>query len=253
MFPTLFISHGAPNIILGNSYSKNNIRKFALTLQKPKYIIIFSAHYQTNDLKIINFNTKDLMYDFYGFEDDLYKFKYKISSDKDISLKIIEELKKHTINIEIDKQRTSYDHGVWTTLSMMYKNLDIPIIQLSIPKKYTAEELINLGEILKEFKDDAMIICTGGITHNLSKASRYNAVDKDAYIFNQKIVEIINNADDKELLSILKKELFLKNHPSNEHFMSLYIAFGNAFNKKGKSFNHEMQLSSISMESFIFD
>lgn len=87
MFPTLFISHGAPNIILGNSYSKNNIRKFALTLQKPKYIIIFSAHYQTNDLKIINFNTKDLMYDFYGFEDDLYKFKYKISSDKDISLK----------------------------------------------------------------------------------------------------------------------------------------------------------------------
>ena len=51
MNPTLFISHGAPNIILSDIKSKQNIKKLADSLEKPKYIIIFSAHYLTKDLK----------------------------------------------------------------------------------------------------------------------------------------------------------------------------------------------------------
>ncbi|RXJ64980.1 dioxygenase, partial [Halarcobacter ebronensis] len=47
MYSSLFISHGAPNIILQNSLSKANIKSFAKGLKKPKYIIIFSAHYVT--------------------------------------------------------------------------------------------------------------------------------------------------------------------------------------------------------------
>lgn len=60
MYPSLFISHGAPNIILGNSFSKKNIKKFTKTLKKPKYIIIFSAHYITNDLKILDYEKPEL-------------------------------------------------------------------------------------------------------------------------------------------------------------------------------------------------
>ncbi|MFW3328961.1 dioxygenase, partial [Aliarcobacter butzleri] len=107
MYPTLFISHGAPNIILSDSKSKRNFEKFALSLELPKYIIIVSAHYVTKDLKIISPEANKIMYDFYGFEDELYKVTYEINSDKSLTNNLIEKLKNENINISIDENRKS--------------------------------------------------------------------------------------------------------------------------------------------------
>ena len=85
MNPTLFISHGAPNLILSNLKSKRNLEYIGRNLKIPKYIIIFSAHYLTRDLKIINPKANEIMYDFYGFEDELYRFKYDIKSDEKLT------------------------------------------------------------------------------------------------------------------------------------------------------------------------
>jgi 4,5-DOPA dioxygenase extradiol len=253
MNPTLFISHGAPNIILSDIKSKKQIKKLAEKLEIPKYIIIFSAHYLTNDLKIINPNAKEIMYDFYGFEEELYKVKYEIISDLKLTLELINRLKKQNINISIDENRKSYDHGVWNVLALMYEKLSIPVLQISIPKSYSIDELINLGSKLQEFKDEALIICSGGITHNLTDRS-FSFDNKDyAQKFNEDIINIIENAKEDELRNITKNINFYKNHPSTEHFLPLFIAYGSAVNKKGKSFNSEMLYSNISMESFIFD
>ena len=253
MNPTLFISHGAPNIILSDIKSKKSIKKLADRLEMPKYIIIFSAHYLTKDLKIINPDTNKIMYDFYGFEDELYKVKYEINSDEKLTLDLIEKLKKENINISIDENRKSYDHGVWNVLALMYEHLEIPVLQISIPTSYNINQLIELGEKLQQFKDEALIICSGGITHNLGDMSMNPNVRNYAKDFNNDMIDIIENAKEDELKNIQKNTNFYKNHPSIEHFLPMFIAFGNAINKKGKSFNSEMLYSNISMESFIFD
>ena len=253
MNPTLFISHGAPNIILSDIKSKQNIKKLANSLEKPKYIIIFSAHYLTQDLKIVSPKTNKIMYDFYGFEDELYKVKYEINSDEKLTLDLIEKLKKENINISIDENRKSYDHGVWNVLALMYEHLEIPVLQISIPTLYNINQLIELGEKLQQFKDEALIICSGGITHNLGDMSMNPNVRNYAKDFNNDMIDIIENAKEDELKNIQKNTNFYKNHPSIEHFLPMFIAFGNAINKKGKSFNSEMLYSNISMESFIFD
>lgn len=253
MYPTLFISHGAPNIILGDSKSKKNIEKLGKKLQTPKYIIIVSAHYVTRNLKVINPTANKIMYDFYGFEDELYNIQYEINSEEFATFDLIDKLKAQNIDVSIDESRQSYDHGVWNVLAMLYKNLQIPVIQLSLPISYSLEELVNLGEKLQLFKDEAMIICSGGITHNLGGMSYTNEVKKYAYDFNEKVKEIIENGDNSKILDLTKDENFYKNHPTAEHFLPLYIAFGSAFNKKGKSVNSEFQYSNISMESFAFD
>jgi 4,5-DOPA dioxygenase extradiol len=253
MYPTLFISHGAPNIILSDSKSKRNFQKLGKSLSTPKYIIIISAHYVTNDLRVISPDANKIMYDFYGFEDELYKVAYEINSDKNLTSNLIKTLKDENIDISIDESRISYDHGVWNVLALLYEKLNIPVIQLSIPYSYSPSQLINLGEKLKVFKDEAMIICSGGITHNLGDMS-YNLTPKSyAKDFNEKIKTIIENSDENGLLNITSDINFRKNHPSSEHFLPLFIAFGSAINKKGKSVNSEMQYSNISMESFIFD
>ena len=253
MNPTLFISHGAPNIILSDIKSKQNIKELTNSLEKPKYIIIFSAHYLTQDLKIVSPKTNKIMYDFYGFEDELYKVKYEINSDEKLTLDLIEKLKKENINISIDENRKSYDHGVWNVLALMYEHLEIPVLQISIPTSYNINQLINLGEKLQQFKDEALIICSGGITHNLGDMSMNPNVRNYAKEFNDDMIDIVENAKEEELKNIQENINFYKNHPSIEHFLPMFIAFGNAINKKGKSFNSEMLYSNISMESFIFD
>ena len=253
MNPTLFISHGAPNIILSDIKSKQNIKELTNSLEKPKYIIIFSAHYLTKDLKIISPEANKIMYDFYGFEDELYKVKYEINSDEKLTLDLIEKLKKENINISIDENRKSYDHGVWNVLALMYEHLEIPVLQISIPTSYSINQLINLGEKLQQFKDEALIICSGGITHNLGDMSMNPNIRNYAKEFNDDMIDIVENAKEEKLKNIQKNINFYKNHPSIEHFLPIFIAFGNAINKKGKSFNSEMLYSNISMESFIFD
>jgi 4,5-DOPA dioxygenase extradiol len=253
MFPSLFISHGAPNIILTESKSKKNIGKFAKKLAKPKYIIIFSAHYVTNELKIIDYEKPELLYDFYGFEPELYEYEYELRSNKEISLKVLNHLKNSDFDVSIHKGKNDYDHGVWTTLSMMYDKLDIPIVQVSVPLNYSPNELIKLGESLRELKDEAMIIATGGLTHNLRDMGYSFGVKEYAQSFNDFVVDAINKGDEDKLLASVNEKTFRMNHPSTEHYLPLFIAFGSAQNKKGSSFNSEIVYSNISMECFSFD
>ncbi|MCT7529859.1 DODA-type extradiol aromatic ring-opening family dioxygenase [Aliarcobacter cryaerophilus] len=221
-------------------------------MDTPKYIIIVSAHYVTKNLKVINPITNSLMYDFYGFEKELYEFKYNIKSDINLTNNLIEKLKNQHIDISIDENRISYDHGVWSVLSLIYEKLEIPVIQLSIPISYSINELLNLGEKLKIFKNEALLIFSGGVTHNLSEMG-YGNTKTYANEFNDTIKNIIENANVEELENISKDKNFYKNHPTTEHFIPLLLAFGSAFNKKGESFNSEILYSNISMESFIFD
>lgn len=252
MNPSLFISHGAPNIIFSDLKSKKSIQNLKNILDNPKYIIIVSAHYVTKNLKVINPIANSLMYDFYGFEKELYEFKYNIKSDMNLTNNLIEKLKNQHIDISIDENRTSYDHGVWSVLSLIYEKLEIPVIQLSIPISYTISEFLNLGEKLKIFKDDALLIFSGGVTHNLSEMG-YGNTKTYAKEFDERLTNIIENANEEDLKNIIKNKNFYKNHPTLEHFIPLLIAFGSAFNKKGRSFNSEMIYSNISMRSFIFD
>lgn len=253
MYPSLFISHGAPNFILDDSKSKKNIEEISKKFKKPKYIIIVSAHYITRELSVINYETNKLMYDFYGFENELYNYKYDIKSDKELTINLINDLKKDNISCNIDYQRDSYDHGVWTILSTLYKTIDVPVIQLSLPINYTNEKLFLLGEALQKFKNEALIICSGGLTHNLNDMSLSNIPKEYATSFNKMVTTYIENGDFNKLLKIDENILFKKNHPTKEHFLPLFIAMGSAIEKNGKSFNSEMMYSNISMESFIFD
>ena len=252
MNPSLSISHGAPKIIFSDLKSKKSIQNLKNILDTPKYIIIVSAHYITKNLKVINPIANSLIYDFYGFEKELYEFKYNIKSDINLTNNLIEKLKNQGIDISIDENRTSYDHGVWSVLSLIYEKLEIPVIQLSIPISYSINELLNLGEKLKIFKNEALLIFSGGVTHNLSEMG-YGNTKTYAKEFNDTIKNIIENANVEQLENISKDKNFYKNHPTTEHFIPLLLAFGSAFNKKGESFNSEILYSNISMESFIFD
>ena len=252
MNPTLFISHGAPNTVLVDSKTKINFKNITNEFKNPKYIVVVSAHWLTKGLKIINPLAKDLMYDFYGFEEELYNIKYPIKSDINFTNNLLEILKE--FNPTIDETRTSFDHGVWTPLYMMFEKLDIAVIQISLPFDYSVKELLQIGEKLRLIRDDSLIIASGSITHNLRNVS-YNPFEKadDLVIkFDEKIKNILKSSDISQLLEFEKIENFHQMHPSYEHFLPLFIALGASYDYIGTGFNNEILNRSISMESYIF-
>jgi 4,5-DOPA dioxygenase extradiol len=253
MYPSLFISHGAPSIVLGENRTKNNIRAFSKTLPKPKYIIIISAHYVSEKLMINDFSDSELLYDFYGFPEELYDYEYEIPVDKTYSMNVYNHLKNNGLDIGIEEGKTYFDHGVWTTLDLMYKKLDIPVVQISLPLGLSIDEYLKLGIALQSFKNEAMIIGTGGLTHNLRDVDFNGGVKEYAKVFNDDMVKTVLSGNEQEVKASVKHKYFAYNHPTTEHYMPFVIAFGSAKNKKGKSFNSEILHSNISMECFAFD
>ncbi|WP_419771012.1 MAG: DODA-type extradiol aromatic ring-opening family dioxygenase [Candidatus Marinarcus sp.] len=251
MFPVLFLSHGAPNTILKETITKKSLRALKKSLGKPNYILIISSHWITQDVEIINPHANKLMYDFYGFEQALYEFKYKISSSPEMTEDIVKKLP--DLKIHISDSRRAFDHGVWSVLSMIYETLKIPVIQMSLPL-WDATKLFEYGEQLKKLRDEALIICSGSITHNLyDMEPHFDAPVKEyAKVFNEKIKNALKEGNKTYILNHERMELFAHNHPTSEHYMPLIIALGASGNHIGESVNSEFSHSNISMESFIF-
>jgi 4,5-DOPA dioxygenase extradiol len=136
----------------------------------------------------------------------------------------------------------------------MYERLDIPVIQLSLPMGFSTHELFNLGKALQIFRKEALIVCSGSITHNLyDMNSSVNATPKTyAQEFDKFIQNALENGEYNVLLEYEKIPYFSNNHPTVEHFIPLIIALGTSKDYKAIAINNEMTYSNISMSSYMF-
>jgi len=185
--PILVISHGAPLSIItessvrhcwediGKKFSNESVVKESTDsllkampqYQKPKVILVISAHWEESNVTVQTSKKHTTMYDFYGFPEELYKIKYEAPGNPEYANKVIETLQSHGIKTETEETR-GIDHGVWVPLKLMFPNADIPIVQISLLNSLNPERHIALGEALAELRDEnVLIMCSGQATHNL--------------------------------------------------------------------------------------
>jgi len=255
MFPSIYISHGSPALCLSKYKSATFLKELPNLFEKPKYIIIVSAHWITKELRVLGNPNPNIIYDFYGFPEELYNKKYPIKNDLNKVDEIISKFANKNIPILNDNKYKGYDHGVWTPLSLMYPNADIPIIQISLPIYSSAKELIKIGEVLQEFRTEALIIGSGTLTHNLRDSKRdINApIDSYAKEFRDWIVSKVEEGDVNSLENFLQIAPKLNdNHPTLEHLLPFFIVLGSSKNKKGKALNNLFMYGNQAMDSIIF-
>ena len=73
LMPVLFVGHGSPMNTLGvNSYT-GILSELGRNLPRPENILIISAHWQTDNLQIYSEENSKVIYDFYGFPEELYQ------------------------------------------------------------------------------------------------------------------------------------------------------------------------------------
>ena len=255
MLPSIFISHGSPYLCLTKHRASDFLKELPTHYQKPKYIIIISAHWLTRDLRILANKSPAKINDFSGFPKELYDLEYKAFNDLKKVENIVNLFTNKGIEIKKDTTREGYDHGVWAPLSLMYKDASIPIIQISLPLYYQAKELLKIGEVLQELRNEALIIGSGTLTHNLrgAQADINATVDNSAKVFRDWIVQKIENSDIKSLEEFKTLAPNLEeNHPTLDHFLPLLICLGASKSKKGEALNSIYTHGNLAMDTIIF-
>lgn len=256
MFPSIYLSHGSPFLCLTQYETATFLKKLPQLFEKPNYIIIISAHWTTKELRILSNPNPNIIYDFYGFPKELYDKKYPIKNDLTKVEEIIKKFNNKNISLIKDDNHEGYDHGVWAPLSLMYPNADIPVIQISLPIFFTARELINIGEVLQELRNEALVLGSGTLTHNLRDSNRdvYAPAVSYSKKFRDWIVVKIQEGDVDSLVDfLLNAPEVHSNHPSLEHLLPFFIVLGASKNKKGKALNNIFMYGNQAMDCILFE
>ena len=129
--PSLFLSHGAPTLPLTDTPARTFLSQFAQQIERPKAIVVASAHWETARPTVNAVEWNETIHDFYGFPRPLYDMRYPAPGAPKVAARIASLLVEAELGCDIDFGR-GLDHGAWVPLSLMYPAADIPVLQLSV-------------------------------------------------------------------------------------------------------------------------
>jgi 4,5-DOPA dioxygenase extradiol len=160
-----FIGHGSPmNAIEDNEFTKG-WKRIAAELPRPECILVVSAHWYTAGTRISVNPRPAMIYDMYGFPDELYAVQYPAPGSPETARMAKGLLSRDAV---LDESR-GLDHGAWSVLSRMYPEADIPVFQLSVDANAPAAVHFGMGRELSALRDrGVMILGSGNVVHNLS-------------------------------------------------------------------------------------
>lgn len=250
--PVLFLGHGSPmNIILENEYT-NSLVRLGKILPRPRAILVVSAHWLTKGTFITAREIPEIIYDFYGFPQELYDIRYPCPGGKEQIEEVSSVFKNASIGY--DNQR-GLDHAAWSVLKHMYPDADIPVMELSLDVQKTPQEHYEIARKLAPLREQGfLIIGSGNIVHNL------RLVDWDmeaapfewAVTFDATVKQCLLEQNHQPLVEYEKigKDAMLS-IPTNEHYLPMLYAAALQDHDEVLHFSYEgFQNASMSMRCF---
>ena len=240
MADIVFISHGGgPLPLLGDPTHHElveTLTQITERLKKPKAIIVVSAHWEAHHVSLTHQKHPGLLYDYYGFPDESYTFKYPCDGLPELAEKIAAKLQKADIATELEDKR-GLDHGVFVPLMIMYPEADIPCIQVSLVKGLDPDLHIRIGEIIADCADeDVLIIGSGFSFHNMR--AFFTKEDLTHQQMNQSfedwLMETCTSQNMTEEERRMRFQLWDEApyarycHPREEHLLPLHVCYGAA-------------------------
>ncbi|MFC5530454.1 DODA-type extradiol aromatic ring-opening family dioxygenase [Cohnella yongneupensis] len=257
MIPSYFFAHGAPSLVLEQHDYTEFLKKFAASTPKPRAIVLFSAHWESREQSISTVDTYSTIYDFSGFQDELYQMTYPAKGDLAISEEIQQLFEKNGIPSVMNPER-GLDHGAWAVLKLMFPAADIPVVALSVNRFLSNEQQYQIGKALSSLREkDILIIGSGGIVHNLRMLNWRggNTPEEWAVDFDNWIQEKLENWDLEALFNYEKLAPYAREAvPTNEHFIPLLLAMGTGdSNRQAKLLHRSYQLGTLSLSCWEFN
>jgi 4,5-DOPA dioxygenase extradiol len=248
--PVIFIGHGSPeNAIEDNVYARN-WEKLASKIPRPKAILCISAHWLTEGTGVTVMASPKTIHDFYGFEDELYKIRYRAKGDPVLAGRIKGLVK--TINI-VEDNKWGLDHGCWVPLVRMYPQADIPVVQMSIDMDLEPGKHFKIGRELSKLRgEEVLIIGSGNLVHNLAMARMGIEIYPWALEFDNFVTEKLKKGDLDALVNFRKQKSASLAHPTEDHFIPLLYVIGATDKEKPSFLNDEFYAGSLSMRCVVY-
>ena len=248
--PVLFISHGAPNIILDDDPILATWKNLAQGIPDPQSILLISAHWETNDFIIGGNQHQKTIHDFHGFPDDLYDHQYPALP----AVKWADKLAKK-LGIRTDHSR-GLDHAAWIPLLMMYPFADIPVMQMSVSPQMGFHAHFSMGEKLVDLRERrVLIVGSGSLVHNLrllNWQSKQEKPDSWSHAFMNSFETALSEGDSTALCnpgSFHNGELAV---PTAEHYLPFLVAYAAGQGGEIKSHCRTWRYGSLGMQCYWF-
>lgn len=232
--PVLFLSHGAPDIVLHDSPTLRWWRHLASRLeQSPRLVLCISAHWDAPEPSLAGgVERPSLLYDFFGFPGPLYDITWALPDAREAARWLLGELADDGVVVRTDPQR-GLDHGVWIPLRTMWPVAPAPVLQLSLSLARDPAWHLELGRRLAPLREHGVVIvASGGVVHNLRRlewrAPENGAAPPWAREFVDAVEHALQAGDEAALCdpwSLPHGELC---HPTLEHYVPLLVAAGAA-------------------------
>lgn len=256
--PTLFLSHGSPMHAVEPGAAGRAWAALGRELPRPRAVLIASAHWETSVPLLTGNPAPQTIHDFGGFPDELFRLQYPAPGDPALAAHAVALLKAAGVAAGIDGCR-GRDHGAWVPLRWMYPEADVPVVQLAIQPELGAAHHLRVGRALAPLAGDAvLIIGSGHTTHNLrdwmSNPRRQEPL-RYAQVFAEWVHDRLTAADVDALVAWREQAPeAARAHPTDEHFLPLFIALGAAADGgKVERFVGGFEAGALAMDSYRFD
>lgn len=248
--PVVFTGHGYPMNAITDNPARNGWRDAAEAIGTPEAIVAITGHWQTDGQCIRIAPDNPQLFDVWDLPDEIYSVHYSPSG----SPRHIERVKELLGGNVFDDNTWGVGHALWSPLSNMYPDENVPLVILSVDVESTPKDAYELGGKLAPLRDEGVLIfASGNIVHEV------DMVDHDmkgglpwAEEFNEKIKELVLSRRIDELFDYKKFPHHELAVPTVDHYYPLLTALGASCPEdKITVFNDYCELATLSMTSFI--
>ncbi len=258
--PPLFVSHGAPDLVLHDTDANRFLRQWGQSAKLPKAILIISAHFETDQPTVSLGDAPEMIYDFGGFDPKLRTLVYPAPGKDALAHRAGDLLTEG--GFDVSSVKRGFDHGTWVPLMLLFPEANIPVVQLSVQPGKSPEHHFRMGQALRPLREEGvLIIGSGSFTHNLSAVFGANGLaDRNANAPHW-VTEFADWMDDRltsgavdDLLNYRTLAPFAeRNHPTDEHLLPLYVALGAAGGDGvAKRVHHSHEFGALMMDAYAF-
>lgn len=252
--PAVFVSHGAPDLLLSDVPANAFLRSFGAQFDRPRAIVVASAHWETREPAVDMSRQPETIHDFSGFPAELQRVVYPASGDPALAREIADALREHGLVPRLDQR--GLDHGAWVPLALAYPEADVPVLQVALQTHLGAEHHLRLGRALAPFRRRGVLVLgSGSATHNLRALSLGEFVPAWATAFDDWLAAAVERGDVESLVDYRARAPHAaRNHPTEEHFFPLLVALGAAGEgARGRTLHRSFTYGSLSMSAFAFE
>ena len=247
--PTLFLSHGAPDLVTSEDAARNFLEGLSELVSAPRFIVVASAHWCTQRPAVDVSAKPATLHDFFGFGVELERVMYPARGAPDAARNAVALLRER--GLSCDERERGLDHGAWVPLVLAWPRADVPVFQVSLSPGLGPAHHLALGRALATLAAaGGLVIGSGGAVHNLSELGTKDA--PWARAFDDWLVAAVEAGNEEALVAWRENapDAALA-HPTDDHYLPLLVAFGAAGeNARGRPLHRSFTYGTLSMTAF---